>query len=164
MLRHPVERAHTAFCTHILETGPGTFGAIRRAMIRTYKFPLPEEESRDSYDAPAHRAAFLAFLTFLKGNLSGQTSIRVDPVWASQSEVLKGFGSFAFPDMLLRETEIEAGLAQLSAQLGVKAPPYHAEKMPGPFPLHEIYDDEIEAAARDAYQRDYVMFGFSDWG
>ena len=30
--------------------------------------------------------------------------------------------------------------------------------------LAEIYDDEIEQLARDAYQRDYLVFGFSDWG
>ena len=29
--------------------------------------------------------------------------------------------------------------------------------------LQSIYDDEIEAAARAAYQRDYVGFGFGDW-
>jgi hypothetical protein len=30
--------------------------------------------------------------------------------------------------------------------------------------LQSIYDDEIESAARAAYQRDYVGFGFGDWG
>ena len=29
--------------------------------------------------------------------------------------------------------------------------------------LAEIYDAEIEAAARDAYGRDYLAFGFGDW-
>ena len=29
--------------------------------------------------------------------------------------------------------------------------------------LQRIYDDEIEAMAREAYQRDYEAFGFADW-
>jgi len=29
--------------------------------------------------------------------------------------------------------------------------------------LATIYDAELEAAARDAYGRDYMGFGFGDW-
>ncbi|MFV2002753.1 MAG: hypothetical protein ACC619_07195 [Paracoccaceae bacterium] len=32
-----------------------------------------------------------------------------------------------------------------------------------PFELSEIYDAEVEAAVRSAYQRDYMMFGFGAW-
>jgi hypothetical protein len=32
-----------------------------------------------------------------------------------------------------------------------------------PFGLQDIYDEEIEDLVADAYQRDYVMFGFSRW-
>jgi hypothetical protein len=33
----------------------------------------------------------------------------------------------------------------------------------GPVPLSAIYDGEVERAARDAYQRDYMMFGYQSW-
>ena len=33
-----------------------------------------------------------------------------------------------------------------------------------PYGLARIYDDRLESLARDAYARDYLMFGFSDWG
>jgi hypothetical protein len=29
--------------------------------------------------------------------------------------------------------------------------------------LADIYDEEIEKAAQNAYQRDYMMFGFDSW-
>jgi hypothetical protein len=32
-----------------------------------------------------------------------------------------------------------------------------------PFALSDIYDDAVEAAAQDAYQRDYLVFGFDRW-
>ena len=34
---------------------------------------------------------------------------------------------------------------------------------PGPFTLGDIYDDEIEALTAEAYQKDYMTFGFSRW-
>ena len=45
------------------------------------------------------------------------------------------------------------------------APP-DPESVPNkaPFGLAQIYDEEIEALAQDAYQRDYLMFGFDTWG
>jgi hypothetical protein len=29
--------------------------------------------------------------------------------------------------------------------------------------LADVYDDEVEQLARQAYGRDYVMFGFENW-
>ncbi|HGG63374.1 MAG TPA: hypothetical protein ENK34_02270 [Rhodobacteraceae bacterium] len=86
--------------------------------------------------------------------------MRVDPSWASQSQALQGFGQFALPDMVLREDQLEQGLEQLAAQVGCD--PYPLPEVPDshPFRLEEIYDAEIEAATRDAYQRDYMMFGY----
>lgn len=33
-----------------------------------------------------------------------------------------------------------------------------------PYGLAQIYDDEIETLAQEAYPRDYTMFGFAEWG
>lgn len=162
VLRHPVTRAHAAFCDLILATGPGTFGEIRKVLKRVHKVPLPAKVTPD-YGPDDHRAAFLAFLHFLKGNLNGQTSVRVDPAWASQTEVLKGLGGFTFPDMVLREDQIKLGLSQLAAQIGREATDWPDDPVKRPVALTSIYDGEIEAAVRDAYQRDYMMFGFGGW-
>ena len=32
-----------------------------------------------------------------------------------------------------------------------------------PFTLSDIYDDTMEHLCRDAYGRDYTMFGYQDW-
>ena len=125
---------------------------------------MPEGPPDDSYTRERHRAAFLGFLGFAKLNLTGQTSIRIDPAWASQEAVVQGFSAFHPPDMVIRDERLAEGLAHLAAEVGGKAPALPAEESAGPHRLEEIYDEELEAAARAAYGRDYAAFGYGDWG
>jgi hypothetical protein len=164
VLRHPLARAHAAFCDRILPTGPGAFTEIRNNLRRFYKVPIPKDEPGDEYDAARHRAAFLAFMGFLKVNLAGQTGIRVDAAWSSQTAILQGYATLLLPDMILREDRLEEELAILAAQVGKELMPVvpevtdrHAER------LATIYDPELEALARAVYQRDYLSFGFANW-
>ncbi len=164
VLRHPVQRAHDAFCRHILPVDKGAFVGLRKTMVRRYKMPLPENGPDESYDMNAHRAAFMAFLIFLKGNLSGQTAIRVDAAWCTQSQAVAGFGELCLPDRIIREADLGAELADLACAVGRDDAPMVQDAPPDqPFTLAQIYDDDIEALAADAYQRDYMMFGFSRW-
>lgn len=164
VLRHPLARAHDAFCTKILSTGKGSFAGIRKTLRRAHALPIPEDAPDDGYDVTAHRTAFAAFLRFLKANLAGQTGIRIDGHWASQSQVLEGFAEFALPDMIVREDEMSLYLPALAQQVGHAAPPDPVPvATPAPHGLAEIYDDALEHLARAAFQRDYTMFGFGDW-
>jgi hypothetical protein len=79
---------------------------------------------------------------------------------------LAGFGDFNAPDMILREDELSYMLPQLARRYGHQEPPVPEppqETANAPFPLAEIYDDEIESLVAEVYQRDYVMFGFGPW-
>ena len=138
---------------------------LRQTLRRRYGLPIPEEMPDAGYDLAAHRTAFLAFLVFLKGNLLGQTAIRIDATWCTQAQSLQGFGEFALPDRVIRESDLEVELPQLLAQLGHNTPVDMGKpNADSRFDLSEIYDAEIEAAAQSAYQRDYMMFGFDSWG
>lgn len=164
VLRHPVERAHAAFCDKILRDGEGSFLSIRKTLRRAYKLPIPGRMPDDAYDRRAHRAAFAAFLDFLRANLAGQTTIRIDGHWASQSNTIQGFGQFLSPDMIVRENEMEAYLPALAMQLGMMDAPLPEPDAPEhPVALGDIYDEGIEAQVRDVYARDYLLFGFGDW-
>ncbi len=164
VLRHPVDRAHDAFCRHIVTTGNGSYTQLRSNLIRRYKLPLPEGEPDYGYDIRTHREAFKAFLIFLKGNLNGQTAIRVDQAWCTQAQALQGFGEFALPDRIIREADLQNDLAELAASVGIATPPAVTSRpQTAPFELSEIYDAEIEKLASDAYQRDYMIFGFDSW-
>ena len=164
VLRHPVQRAHDAFCRHILTTGKGSYLQLRNTLVRRYKMPLPAGGPDETYDLAAHRAAFAAFLTFLKGNLSGQTAIRVDPAWCTQAQAIMGFGEVCLPDRIIREADLAGELQEIAQAVGrADAPELGASQPDQPFELAMIYDDEIEKLAAEAYQRDYVMFGFARW-
>jgi hypothetical protein len=111
-----------------------------------------------------YRRAFVAFLAFLDENLAGRTSLRVDPDWGSQAAAVQGFAAFAAPDILIRETTAAAELPELAHRVGLPdPPPYMRPQHVAPFSLAEIYDTDLERAARAAYARDYMVFGFGDW-
>lgn len=164
VLRHPVLRAHEVFCHRILNSDKGSYLQLRRTLVKRYKMPLPEEGQEGTIDLGAHRAAFMAFLTFLKGNLAGQTAVRVDPAWATQTEVVQGFGEFTLPDIILREETLAQDLNRLAGDVGYKdAPRIEPAGFHGVHALEDFYDDEVEALGADVYQRDYMMFGFGRW-
>ncbi|MFT7057803.1 MAG: hypothetical protein ACJASV_000303 [Pseudorhodobacter sp.] len=158
VLRHPVARAHAGFCSQILAA---KLPHIREALIKSYKVKLPK--AGEAIDDAAHHEAFLGFLRFLKLNVSGQSGLRVDPHFASQTAVLQGFASFQGPDLVLREDSLAAGLAFVATELGVDcAPPIHVPD-PSMDLLARIYDEEIETLTREAYSRDYLGYGYENW-
>lgn len=164
MLRHPLARAHAAFCDKILNTGPGSFTKIRQQLMRSHGIDLPDDPNDPGYDLRAHKTAFEGFLAFLRSNLNGQTSIRVDAHWASQVTCLQGMSEFCLPDSLLRESELSSALPRFADTLGLTSVPEctgmtdpHAER------LATIHDRGLDKLCRDAYPRDYMMLGFSDF-
>ena len=168
VLRHPVAWAHTAFCVRLLGHGDGSFPEVRKSLRKMHGVDIPDSEpvpeTDPTYTLEVHRTAFLGFLKFLRNNLSAQTAIRVDPSWGTQLSVLQGMAEFGLPDMIVREDELTRDLAILAAQLGKSTmPPVPRTTDPLQVRLAAIYDKEIEAAARTAYQKDYVSFGFGDW-
>lgn len=163
ILRHPAARAHAVFCARILQTGPGCLSQIRDTLRRVHRLPIPKSWPDEGYDRAAHRTAFRAFLEFLRANLAGQTAIRVDSAWASQSQILQGFGEFAPPDHVWREEEWRSAAADLSARMGLPPVPAPDAASDEPFQLADIHDADIETEIRQIYQRDFMMFGFGPW-
>ncbi|MEM8536327.1 MAG: sulfotransferase family 2 domain-containing protein [Pseudomonadota bacterium] len=163
ILRHPVARAHAAFCDRMLFAGPKLLTEIRATLRRVHHLPIPEvTENVDTaaFEPEAHRIAFLAFLQFLRQNLHGQTGIRVDPSWASQVALLQGIAQVSPVDAVLREDDLQAGLNLLARQVGVAETPMpETQHAKHPW-LTAIYDAEIEKEAQRAYARDYMTFGF----
>ena len=163
VLRHPVARAHHAFCTYILGRGPQVYKGIRQTLIRHYNLPLPLDGPDGTYTLDDHRAAFSAFLGFLRSNLNGQTAIRVDAAWCTQAQAMQGFGYLVPPDFVLREDDLGRDLGILARAAGCSPSELPAARTDGPYTLDETYTDEIEALAASAYQRDYMTFGFERW-
>lgn len=164
VLRHPVARAHAVFCEKILPVEPDNFGKIRETLRKRFKLPIPKRGPGKDYSKADHRAAFEAFLDFLRVNLAGQTAIRVDASWATQSQVLSGFAELGTPDVVLREDELAEELPHLAHRVGrMEAADFSKAQEDQPYTLAEIYDPVLEDKIAKIYQRDYVMFGFGSW-
>jgi UDP-glucose 4-epimerase len=103
---------------------------------------------------------------FVKMNLSGQTSIRVDAHWCSQAQAVANMAEFALPDMILREEQLADMLPVLAGSAGcANSVDFEPTAQPTQFfDLADIYYADVENAVHDAYQRDYLMFGFESWG
>lgn len=160
VLRHPLLRAHAAFNDKILS---GEATETRTYLKRAWKLQLPPPEKLHKLSLEDESTAFLKFLGFLKGNLAGQTAVRIDASWASQSAVLQGFAAQIIPDLILREDDLQSDLDHLAAKLGVKSAPLGEGPPPLGRPLSDIMTPEHHAAVRDAYAKDFQAFGFSDW-
>jgi hypothetical protein len=163
VLRHPLERAYHVFNSCILPADRPAFANIRRVLKTRYNLPIPAEGPATGYDADQHKEAFIAFLRFLKGNLAGQTSLKVEPVWASQTAVLQGMAGFILPDLILREEELVNGLPALARSQGRDGVEFDMALPQGPFPLADIHDAEIEALIAEIYRTDFLNFGFAAW-
>ncbi|WP_298851313.1 nodulation protein NodH [uncultured Ruegeria sp.] len=164
VLRHPVARAHTAFCERVLYAGPGSYKMVRNYLRNRLKLPIPGQVRDNNYSVEQHYEAFSAFLDFLRLNLNGQTPIRVDGTWCSQFKALEGIASFTMPDLVIREEDLTTALPDLARKMGHSNPPQPGLRAPDePFALAQIYDAQLESLAAETYQRDYEAFGFGDW-
>jgi hypothetical protein len=158
VIRHPLLRAHAAFRRKIVM---GEAQDLRRILINGFLAELqPPGEPFASVEA--ERAAFLIFLNFARLALGGQTGTRVDPSLASQTAVLQGFAAFQPLDLVIREDRLTEGLAFLAAETGA-TPPVRLTPDPAEAALLSIHDESLEAAAAEAYARDYLGFGFGRW-
>lgn len=156
VITHPLTRAHRAFVA--LEQG-GMGQEQRNILARVHNLHLPKPGQAFT-DPVERRTAFLAFLRFLKRNLAGQTGFRTEGGWASQSAILQGFGQVQQPDFIFREDRLTEGLAFLADELGLPAPRIAVPRDPADDALDTIRDGDLDEAARDAYQRDYMTYGF----
>ncbi|NIZ60565.1 nodulation protein NodH [Sedimentitalea sp. CY04] len=164
VVRHPVARAHAVFCEKILPAGSGSFNRIRETLRKRFKLSIPKDGPNPNYSLADHRVAFDTFLDFLRANLAGQTAIRVDATWASQSQVLSGFSELGSPDQILREDELAEELPHLARRVGrMKPGEVSVAAADRPYALEEIYDAALEEKVAKIYKRDYMMFGFGAW-
>lgn len=161
VLRHPLARAHAMFCAFL---SSNIQPELRPYLTKFHGVKLPAVGAPFESDA-AFRAAFLEFLKFLKRNLSGQTGLKVIVQFASQTAVIQGFSALYPPDFILRESDLARGLAQIVDGFGAAMHPVLQDSAASPdYPaLAAIYDAELEQAARSAYDKDYLVFGFGNW-
>lgn len=164
VLRHPVLRPHVVFNRFILADDRPMYSDPRKVLRQRYKLPIPNSAPGEDWTAENQKEAFKQYLGFLKGNLAGQTSLRVDQAWATQTAVLQGISGVTLPHRIFTEDDMVTGLSDLARDLGIPdAPQAEPEELPGPVALDDIYDGKVEQATIEVYRRDYQNFGFPRW-
>ncbi len=159
VLRHPLARAHTAYAEFLRKEW---MPELRPYLKRVHKFILPPK-GEGFEDLAEFRAGLLVFLDLIKHIAAGRTELRTPAQFASQFMTLQGFGQLQSPDHVLREDQLEMGLAYILRDLGVNAPDLPQDQDLAQHPLSALYGPDLEEAARAAYARDYEAFGFGDW-
>ncbi len=159
LVRHPLDRAYAIFRRIMTDAD---FEGLRIGLKEEWNAPVATADPSDL--APeAERAAFLGVLRFLRANLSGQTPVQQNILWASQSSVLQGVAQFSAPDLIARAETLVADLGHLATLMGAPAPdmgvshPLRAERER----LMRFCDREVQTAAHAAYGRDYQTFGYA---
>ena len=94
---------------------------------------------------------------------AGRTELRMLPQFASQGAWIQGFGTLQAPDVLIREADLAEDLQAMTRRMGLPMHPMPQAVDKAAFKLADIYGPDLEAAAREAYWRDYNGFGFGDW-
>ncbi|WP_410219184.1 hypothetical protein [Paracoccus sp. (in: a-proteobacteria)] len=156
VLRHPLYRAWSAFRQVLGKASP----ELRQLLRDVHRVDLPADEVLPDLSVQEQLPLFAQFLTLLRRNLNGQTTLPTHAGWASQSEVIAGISRFAAPDMLIREDRLPEEIEVLTRATGIADPSLHHLSSP-PMPDF-LRDRTLIDAARAAYLRDYVTFGFGD--
>jgi hypothetical protein len=159
VVRHPLARAYAAYCDLL---NRDFMPELRPYLKRVHKFDLPAKGKGFETEAE-FRAGLMVFLELAKYMLAGRTELRILPPFATQSALLQGFAQVQSPDLILREDRLAEGLAFLTSEAGVAPSPPPTIKQSGPFALSSLYGEDMEAAAQEAYGRDYQGLGFGPW-
>jgi len=161
-VRHPLLRSFSAFVAHFLTPGPNRFAKIHSTLNKHYGLQLDEDATFESIGDDDLGRSFAAFLKFVEGNLAGQTKVRVDGAWASQTAIIQAVSAVSPLDRIIREHEFPTEANHLNK---TNAPSAFFDKQSDDLiaRLAKIHEPELEKHARAAYQRDYMQFGFSKW-
>ena len=165
VVQQPLTRTYQAFCSHILIDGPDALPRFRNKLERDYQVTLPRADADiTQLNVDDVRELFRIFLTFIKANLNGQTSLRIDASWASQETFVTSFSGMTLPDVIYKEQDLTAELAKLAERFGVEtATVYRSDDQNSTIPLEAIVDGDLQDRIRSLYNRDFISFGFSAW-
>lgn len=159
VVRHPLARAYAAYCDLL---NRDFMPELRPYLKRVHKFALPPKGK--GFDTEAEfRAGFLVFLELAKYMLAGRTELRILPAFATQTAVIQGFSQLQSPDIIIRENRLVESLRFLTSETAMAFVQPPEPNLNGPYPLAEIYSDDLESAAQDAYGKDYQSLGFEAW-
>jgi len=119
---HPIARAYEIFMSHIFPPEGARFPKIRRRLKKHFNVRFPD--TLDGWSLEDHAASFEAYLVFLKSNLAGQTSIRIDPNWEAQHKLVASVSQVQPIGRIIRSQDFEDFAQGVAASLESPAPQF----------------------------------------
>ena len=156
---HPLTRAYRVFQKRIYGGGDQVYQVIRDRLVAHYGLVLADGPASPEDTA----AAFTTFLEFLKVNLAGQTSLRIDAEWDYQTRYLEAMAAHIPLTDIIRDRDFPAVSAILARRHGFDLPKAGIASHGGGQPLSKLVTPSMEKLCRKIYARDYRKLGFGDW-
>lgn len=162
-VREPGRRAYSCFSEKIVHKSKYSFQKIRAYLVDAYGLKLEHIES-STYSLEAHAENFAKYLRFIRDNLAGKTSVRVDPHWCSQSEIIRGYQKHFCIDFVGRVENFERHFSFITSEFDLKHRPdfklrFNEGPRP-PFNFESILSNEVRGLLTDIYGADYRDFGY----
>ena len=169
-VRHPLNRAYSCFMEKIFFVHEFSFPNIRRYIEANFEASFPDAEvlatrtSVDGYDADQHRQNFKGFLSFVKQNMAGKTSVRKDPHWGLQSRMLNNLKHGYAVDYIGKIENFKEEFERVLLTAGVRDEldfnHRFNETPPFEIALDNIIDDEIRENSFEIYGDDYRQYDY----
>ena len=159
LVEHPLTRAYRVFQKRIFAKDGNRYGVIVDRLTAHYGLNIPDEDPT----LDETQAAFETFLEFLKVNLAGQTSLRIDPEWDLQTRFLEGMSATHPIAHVIRDRDFPRRSQQIAALFGRDVGRGGMASHGGGHPLAKFYTPRLEKLCRDAYRLDYRHLGFGAW-
>ena len=162
-VRHPGKRAYSCFSEKIVHISKYSFPKVREHLISDYGCDFSGIDVA-RYDLDIHRRNFVAYLRFVKANRLGETPLRRDAHWESQTTMIKKFENDFVIDFIGRVEDFQKHFEFVLSEL-------KCEKMPDlnlrfnegptpPFTYDQILDDEVEDLLLEIYRADFMKLGY----
>ena len=166
LVRNPLHRIYSCYCDKIYNITPQSFQRIRNYLIENQFIDLPKwrvpksnERSLENY-----RTNFKGFLRFVELSINGKTSIKNDPHWDTQSNIINAAKEYTFTLNFIGKVEnIEQDLNKVLRQFSQEFSHEHPKLNKGEkqFKLEDILDNEILATITSIYKEDFKNYGYT---
>ena len=156
-VRHPLERAYSAYREKIIRIGPQSFKKARDFIELHYRVHLSEDATLID-----NRLGFLVFLQFVRDTRDGRVPFSYDWHWATQTHVVKNALAVRTLDFIGRlESAEDRQFVVLKAGQPFEQIPKSNEGPRYSQAYSDVLTPEIEAAGREIYGEDLLNFAYT---
>jgi hypothetical protein len=162
-VRNPLSRVYSCFNDKVFHQSPHSFGWLRKRLINDYGMAFDDVER--GYSSSEHSDNFKRFLFFVRDNIAGKTSAKLDGHWLPQAGIIRRYSKLMNIDVIGKVESYESDIDVVLNRIGI-ADRENLRKFklndgtPAPFTVDSVVTDEIRELVAEIYAGDYSMLGY----